>query len=432
MFLRAGLWLRHVRDRAAGSSETTSRKRSVALHESGESDDLDRVVPRAGNPINDAPTAPQGDELDADLAIVVERGEKVPEGFDLRLKPLDRRSAFYIGFVGALGVLTAWGLVHALGRLSQVLLFLLVAIFLALGLNPLVEWLMRRRLTRGWAVFVVFVGLALSFGLLGSLVLTPVVDQTRMLLNNGPDLLSHLQHGRFVRHWELKYHFIERAQLELRTKLTSGAVIGQIFGGVLGAGKAILDSLIGAFTVLVLTLYFLATLPQVTAAAYRLVPLSRRTGVVQISEEISRRVGGYVIGQAVVAFINGVLCFAMLEILRIPYAVVIAVVIAFLALVPIIGTLIGGALVVGVALTVSWPKAVIMFIYYVIYHVLESYLLAPRIMRHAIDVPPAVTIVAILAGGTLLGVIGALIAIPVAAGLLLVYEQVVIPRQQRS
>lgn len=432
MFLRARVWLRNVRDRAAGSVEISSRVRPLPPHESAESGNLDRDLPQPGGPIDGAAPAPQSDELNADLAVVVERGEKVPEGFDLRLKPLDRRSAFYIGFVGALGVLTAWGLVQALGQLSQVLLFLLVAIFLALGLNPLVEWLIRRRLTRGWAVFVVFLGLAVVFALLGSLVLTPVVDQTRMLINNGPDLLSQLQQGRFVHHWETKYHFIERAQLELKTKLTSGAVIGQIFGGVLGAGKAILDSLIGAFTVLVLTLYFLATLPQVKAATYRLVPLSRRTGVVQISEEISRRVGGYVIGQSVVAFINGVLCFVMLEILQIPYAVVIAVVIAFLALVPIIGTLIGGALVVGVALTVSWPKTVIMFIYYVIYHVLESYLLAPRIMRYAIEVPPAVTIVAILAGGTLLGVIGALIAIPVAAGLLLVYEQVVIPRQQGS
>ncbi|MCW2756196.1 MAG: rane protein [Marmoricola sp.] len=413
MFPRAG-WSERLRNLAPRSGEVR------------------RDVPQPGPPNDEeAPTA-HSDAVDTDLAVVVEKGEEVPEGFDLRLDPLNRHSAFYVGFVGAIGVLTAWTLVQVLGQLSQVLLFLVVAIFLALGLNPLVEWLMRHRLTRRWAVFVVFLGLTAAFVLVGSLVLAPVISQARTLIDNGPDILSHLRQDRVFRHLENKYHFIERGQLELKTKLTSGAVIGQIFGGILGAGKAILDSIIGALTVLVLTLYFLAALPQVKAAAYRLVPLSKRTGFVQISEEISRRVGSYVVGQLVVATINGLSCFAMLELLQIPYAGVIAVVTAFLALVPIVGTLIGGVLVVGVALSLSWPKAVIAFIYYVVYHVLESYVVGPRIMRQAVNVPPAVTVVAILAGGSLLGVVGALIAIPVAAGLLLIYEEVVVPRQQQS
>jgi len=347
-------------------------------------------------------------------------------------RPLDRRSPFYIGFVGALGVLTAWAIVQVFSQLSQVLIFLLVALFLALGLNPVVESLIHRGLSRGWSVLVVFIGLVLVFALVGALVLPPVIDQTQALFENGPDLLSRLQENHLFKDLDEKYHFVERAQHELQTRLTSGAVIGHVFGGVLGAGKAILDSVVGAFTVLILTLYFLATLPKVKESAYRSVPLSQRPGVVRISEEIARRVGGYLMGQVVVAIIDGVLCFVMLEILRLPYAAVISVVVAFLALIPIVGTIVGGTLVTIVALLVSWPKAVIMLGYYILYHVFEAYVLAPRIMRRAVEVPPAVTVVAVLAGGTLLGVIGALIAIPVAAGLMLIYEDVVVPRQQRA
>jgi len=204
-----------------------------------------------------------------------------------------------------------------------------------------------------------------------------------------------------------------------------------LFGGILGAGKAIVGYVVAAFTVLILTLYFLAAMPRVKTAVYQLVPSSRRPRVVSLSEEITRRVGGYFLGQLSVATINGALSYVILKVLGLPFAAVLAVVVGVLALVPIVGTLVGGVLVTLVALGSSVVEAVIVLGYYVAYHLLEAYVLGPRIMRRAVEVPAVVTIVAILAGETLLGVLGALIAIPVAAGLLLIYEQVIVPRQQR-
>lgn len=369
---------------------------------------------------------------DIDAAAVVERGDTLPTDIDVSARPINRRSPFYLGFVGALGVLVAWGLVQLLGDLSHILTSLAVAVFLALGLNPAVESLMRRGLSRGWAVLAVFTGLVTVFTLIGLLVVPPVVTQTQSLFNEAPRLLEDLQGTPAFQRFDAKYDLLSRAQKEIEARVTSGDTVTTLFGGVLGAGKAILDGLVGAFTVLVLTLYFLVTLPKAKAATYRLVPLTRRARVVQLSEEISRRVGGYVMGQVVVAATNAVFALVMLLILDLPYAAIIAVTVGFLALIPILGTLVGGVVVVLVALLSSWQAALIMLIYYIFYHFLESYLIAPRIMRRAVEVPPAVTIIALLAGGTLLGVVGALIAIPVAAGLLLIYEEVVVPRQQQS
>jgi predicted PurR-regulated permease PerM len=199
---------------------------------------------------------------------------------------------------------------------------------------------------------------------------------------------------------------------------------------VLGAGKALVDGVIAVVTVLVLTLYLMAALPSVKGACYKLVPQQRRARVVFLGEEISRRVGGYVLGQIAVATINGVLTWTMLMILGLPFPTVLAVLAALLALVPIVGTIVGGVIIVLVALSAGWVTAAIALGYYIAYHVFEAYVLSPRIMHRAVDVPALVTIVAVLAGGTLLGVVGALIAIPVAAGLSLIYEQVIVPRQQ--
>jgi predicted PurR-regulated permease PerM len=205
-----------------------------------------------------------------------------------------------------------------------------------------------------------------------------------------------------------------------------------VFGGVLGAGKAVLSGFFSFFTVLVLTLYFLASLPRVKQAAYGMVPASRRLRVTSLSEEILRRVGSYAIGQVAVAAINATASWIMMTIVGIPYAAVLAVAVGFLGLLPMVGATLGAALVCTVALFDDPRKAVIALIYYVVYQQIENYVVAPRIMQRTVSVPGAVTVVAALAGAALLGILGALLAIPVAAGLLLLYEEVLVPRQRRA
>ena len=145
-----------------------------------------------------------------------------------------------------------------------------------------------------------------------------------------------------------------------------------------------------------------------------------------------RRVGGYALGQSAVATINAACSWVMMQIMGIPYPAVLAVLVGLLGLIPMIGATLGAIIVGLVALTVSPTTVLVVIVYYVVYQQVENYVIVPNIMRRTVSVPGAVTVVAVLVGGTLLGVLGALIAIPVAAGLLLLYHEVIVPRQQRT
>jgi len=347
-------------------------------------------------------------------------------------RPLNRQSPFYIGFVGAFGVLVAYGLFRALGQLTQVITLLIVAFFMTLALNPLVEALNRRGLRRPFSVTIVFVGLVAVFTALGFVVVPPVAQQGALLADNAPEYLDHLLGNQFVQNFDSHYHVIDRFRVELEKLVTDGNFMSGFFGGVLGAGKALASGFFAFLTVLVLTLYFLSSLPRVKNAAYGMVPSSRRPRFISLSEEIMRRVGSYAIGQVAVATINAICSWVMMSIVGIRYAAVLAVVVGLLGLIPMVGASLGAAVVCLVAVFDDPTKAVIALVYYVAYQQLENYVVAPKIMQRTVSVPGAVTVVAALAGATLLGILGALLAIPVAAGLLLIYEEVLLPRQHQT
>ena len=362
-------------------------------------------------------------------------GSREPSGrrdYGTAGRPLNRTSPFYIGFVGALGVLVAYGLFRALGQLTAVITLLVVAFFLTLALNPLVEALNSRGLRRPVSVAIVFGGLVAVFTALGFVVVPPVAQQGGLLADNAPKYLDNLLSNRIIQDIDSHYHVLEKFQVEFEKLVTNGDFMSGVFGGVLGAGKALASGFFAFLTVLVLTLYFLSSLPKVKVAAYGLVPRSRRPRFTSLSEEIMRRVGSYAIGQVAVATINAVCSWVMMSIVGIRYAAVLSVVVGLLGLIPMVGASLGAAVVCLVALFDDPTKAVIALVYYVVYQQLENYVVAPRIMQRTISVPGAVTVIAALAGGTLLGVLGALLAIPAAAGLLLIYEEVLVPRQHQT
>jgi len=362
----------------------------------------------------------------------VDREDARRRGYGQAGRPLNRQSPFYVGFFGAIGVLVAYGLWNAVGQLTQVITLLVVALFITLALNPLVEYLVRRDVRRSIAVATVFAGLVVVFVSLGLIVVPPVVQQAGLLADTAPHYLENLLNNRVIRDLDTHYQVAEKLQAELQARITDGNFMSGVFGGVLGAGKAVLSGFFSFFTVLVLTLYFLASLPRVKHAAYGMVPASRRLRVTSLSEEILRRVGSYAIGQVAVAAINATASWIMMTIVGIPYAAVLAVAVGFLGLLPMVGATLGAALVCTVALFDEPKKAVIALVYYVVYQQIENYVVAPRIMQRTVSVPGAVTVVAALAGAALLGILGALLAIPVAAGLLLLYEEVLVPRQRRA
>ena len=347
-------------------------------------------------------------------------------------RPLNRHSPFYVGLFGAAGVLVALGLANVLDRLAQVITLLVVAFFLALALDPLVEALTRRGTSRPLSVTAVFGAVLLLFVLLGAIVVPPVAEEGALLAESAPDYLARLLENQLVQDLDRSYQITQRLEEELRRRAADGNFIGSVFGGVLGAGRAVISGVFSMLTVLILTLYFLAALPSVKASAYAIVPASRRPRVISLSEEIMRRVGSYAIGQVAVATTNAVCSYVMMTVVGIPYAAVLAVAVGFLGLIPMVGATLGAALVGTVALFDEPRKAVIAVVYYVVYQQIENYVIAPRIMQRTVSVPGAVTVIAALAGAALLGVLGALLAIPVAAGLLLIYEEVLVPRQRRA
>jgi predicted PurR-regulated permease PerM len=325
----------------------------------------------------------------------------------------------------------AYGLVQSVVRLSQVLTLLAIALFLALGLDPVVRWLQRRGLSRGWSVTVVFVGVIALFAALVGLLLPPLASQVTALANNAPSYINSLLRNPTVRDLNQHYHVVDKLQEQVKERLSNGELVSSAFGGVLGAGKAAVSGAFSAFTVLILTLYLTASLPAVKEVCYRGVPASRRDRVRQLSEEISRRVGGYVIGQIAIASVNAICTYILVRILGLPDPEALAVCVGVLGLIPMVGATLGAVVVVLVALFSSVATAVVAAVYYLIYQQLENYLIAPRVMKRTIAVPGAITVIAALAGGTLLGVVGALMAIPTAAGLILIYQEVLVPRQEQ-
>jgi predicted PurR-regulated permease PerM len=341
-------------------------------------------------------------------------------------RPLSRRSPFRLGFTAALGVALAYGLVNALIAVRSVLILILISAFLAIGLNPAVEALERRGLRRSMAVGIVLVGVLLFFVGFGFAVVPPIIDQGTQFAHKAPSYVQDLQNNHRIASLDAKYHFLSRLKAYVDKPEQLG---GAVFGGVLGAGKVVLSAFFAAITVLTLTLYLMANLPDIKAGAYRLVPRSRRARVGLIADEILERVGGYVAGNLVISLIAGTLTYVVLLVLGVPYALALALLVAVTDLIPVVGATLGAIVVTLVGFFVSVRTGLIAAAYYAAYQQVENYVLYPRIMKRSVDVSPVATVIAVLIGGSLMGILGALLAIPVAAAVQLILQEVAVPRQ---
>ena len=360
--------------------------------------------------------------------------DEVPDGdsdtpFGEPGPPMSRRAPFYVGFVGALGVLTGFALILGLHNIRAVLVLLLVSAFLAVGLNPIVEWFMHRGIRRRWSVLIVTLGVVVVVTTF-LVTLVPVLqDQVEALIANAPRWLEALETNARVQDLDDKYQVIDTA----RDKLEDPDLANTAFGSLFTVGLAVLNALLNAFLIFVLTLYFLASLPEIKRACFSLAPASRRTRVTYLGDEILRRVGGYVAGAFVVSLTAGVSSFIFLELVGLAeYAVALALVVALLDFVPLIGATIGASLVTLIGFAESLTVGVACAGFYLLYQQMENYLIYPRVMRSSVQVPGVVTVIAVLIGGSLLGVVGALLAIPTAAALLLLIREVWLPRQDQS
>ncbi|MEU4211067.1 AI-2E family transporter [Streptomyces sp. NPDC026206] len=309
-------------------------------------------------------------------------------------------------------------------RISGVLTLLLLALFVAISLEPVVAWLARRRLGRGPAVIVVVIGLLGVLGGFLALVIPPVSGEISALADAVPKWLQQLRnHHSPLGRLEDRYHLISRARDQL------GAGGGQaVLGGLLGVGHAVFSAVTGTLLVVVVTVYLMVGMEQLKHFAYRFVPFSRRAGVIDLTETILLRVGRYMLGNVVTSALAGLATFLWCVGTDVPYAAALGVFVGLLDMVPVIGSTVGGVVVSLVALSVSFPIALATAAFYVGFRLAEDYLIMPKAMSYAVDVHPIVTVVAVVIGGALLGVVGALIAIPVAVGIGIVLDETVFPR----
>jgi len=346
------------------------------------------------------------------------------------------QNAFRLGLLGGLGVLVAILIGTSVANLATIITYVGAALFLALGVDPLVSWLERHKWPRPIAILTVLVAiLAVVAGFV--LAIIPVIgDQVGKLIENIPTYVDAFSQRDLERWWNDTFPW-----LPFDTALDNVVSFLQdnlqtITGGVVGTVLGIASGAFGVVIVLILMLYFVASLASIKRGLYQLVPATKRAKFIDIAEQISTAVGRYVVGQVSLGLANGILTAIFLTVLGwilgkpIAYAALFAFIAFLFSLIPLIGTVTGSIIItLGVWLFDGWPAVLIVAIYYLVYMQVEAYLLSPNIMNRAVKVPGVLVVVAALAGGTLLGILGALVAIPVAASVLLIVKQVVIPRQ---
>lgn len=345
-----------------------------------------------------------------------------------------RVNAFRIGFTGALGVLIALLVGTIVSELSTVLVYIGVALFLSLGIDPLVSFL-ERYIPRWSAITIVVVGVLAAFAGVVFAVVPILIQQATNLIQNFPEIVQDISRQEWVQ--DLSQQFagsfdINHALQTLQSFVEDPGNLLSLGGGILAVGGGILSGLTGAVIVIILMLYFLASMRGLKSMAYRFVPATRRENFIDVSEQITQAVGRYVVGQISQALINGILSLVFLLIIGAPLPVLLAT-FAFLgSLIPLVGTLAAAIIISLLCLFASPATALAAAIYYLVYMQVEAYLISPRIMSRAVQVPGALVVIAAVAGGTIGGVLGALVAVPFAASVIIIVQKVIYPRQEQS
>ncbi|WP_309147069.1 AI-2E family transporter [Curtobacterium sp. MCSS17_008] len=345
-----------------------------------------------------------------------------------------RVNAFRIGFMGALGVLIALLAGSIVHQLSTVLVYIGVALFLALGVDPLVSFL-ERLIPRWAAITIVVVGVLSAFAGVVFAVVPILIRQATNLIQNFPEIVQDIAQQQWVQ--DLSQQFagsfdINHSLESLQSFVEDPGNLLSLGGGILAVGGGILSGLTGAVIVIILMLYFLASMRGLKSMAYRFVPASRRENFIDVSEQITQAVGRYVVGQISQALINGVLSLVFLLIIGAPLPVLLAT-FAFLgSLIPLVGTLAAAVVISLLCLFASPATALAAAVYYLVYMQVEAYVISPRIMSRAVQVPGALVVIAAVAGGTIGGVLGALVAVPAAASVIIIVQKVIYPRQEQA
>lgn len=337
---------------------------------------------------------------------------------------------FAVGFLVTIGGLTAFLLAITLASLSTVLIYIALALFAALGLDPAVRFLERRGLSRPISVLAVILALVAALALVLIMIVPVVVEQITSFVKSVPDLVTGFMKSDIYAVLEKQFGDQFETLVEDAQKfLTDGKTWQAIGGGALQVGSSIAAGISGFIVVLVLTLYFVAGLPTIINSMLRFAPARDRENARKITGQITVSVGGYVQGMVVLAFANAIVAFILYLVLGLPFPPLMATVAFLVTLIPLVGPLLFLAIGSIIALFADPLHALLFAIIYLVYIQVEAYVLTPRVMNRTVAVPGSLVVIGALAGGTLLGLLGALVAVPVTASILLIINQVWLPRQ---
>jgi predicted PurR-regulated permease PerM len=310
-------------------------------------------------------------------------------------------------------VLVTFAAVDILAHVTRILIWVATSLFLAVALQPLVR-LAERRMPHALAVFAVFGGLLLIVVLFLALLIIPIATQVDDLRAAAPSYINDLRHNETINNLNTRYHLVKKAEE------AANAYPSKAFGAL----SALVSGIVATITVLFLTLFLMLELPTLAEGVLRFVPEGRAEQIRRIGGEINRNVAGYVLGNLIISTIAGIVIGLSLWILGVPYALALAVLMAVFDLVPLVGATIGALAAIGVAFaTQGLTAGIVMIVVNIVYQQIENHILQPIVYRRTVQLSAFLILVAVLIGAELLGVLGALIAIPVAGSLQLLFRE---------
>ncbi len=297
--------------------------------------------------------------------------------------------------------------------IREVIGLFLIAVFFAIAITPAVNWLNRHRVPRWVAILLVYLSIAASIFGIGLLIVPPVVNGVSDISDDLPGYVDDLRHNQTFRDYDNRYHITdklrEQAQ-ELPNKL------GDAAGTLRDVTVGVFNRFVQLFSILVITFFLVKDGSRLLNFLYRQAPPERARRLQRIAADISDAIAGYVFGNFVISILAGLVTYVTLRILGVPFAVPLAILFGFFDLIPLVGATLGGILVGIVVALVAFPVGLIVWAaVLILYQQVENNLIQPYVYGRAVELHPLIVIAAILIGAALLGVLGALMAIPAAA-----------------
>jgi predicted PurR-regulated permease PerM len=332
---------------------------------------------------------------------------------EVQRRSVDVRYVAVTTFVVVSVVIGVVGSIWAVGRLWRVVSYLLVALFFAVVLTPAVDFLQHRvKMRRGVATLIVFLlGLVVLTGLIYAFV-RPIVDQGQKFSDNLPGMIDDAQEGKgrvgeLITKYDLEEKFNENRKAideQINSAGSKGeTIVGTVFSGI-----------IAALTVMVLTILLLLAGPELSQSFLAILPDGRRERVRRVASDASLAVSGYMFGNVVISILAGAAAYIFLRIAGIPYPEVLALWVAFADLIPLVGATLGAIPPVLVGFLQSTPAGIAAIIFFVLYQQFENNVLQVTVMSRTVKINPLGILVSVLIGVEVFGLLGALLAIPVA------------------